>query len=120
MEKVRTQITHAPVHPVGAGFFTPNFSVLSGSGTHLKGILSPWVSLKYPSWHWKVQNVLSVFAVFGSLTAWIRTSLVDCSFVSAVDSELFLQLPASILRPVIVTSSTVHVCAAEHSQKIVK
>ena len=120
MEKVRTQITHAPVHGVGAGFFVPNGSVPGGLGTHVKGILSPMVSSKYPSWHWKVQNVLSTSAVFGPLTAWIRTSLIDCSSVSSVDSAFFLQSPASILRLLIVTSSTVHVCATEHGQKIVK
>ena len=74
MEKVTTQITHAPVHPVGAGFFTPNGSVLSGLGTHSKSIfLSPLSLSKYPSWHWKLQLVNSSSLVFGSLTAWRRT-----------------------------------------------
>ena len=112
MEKVRTQITHAPVHPVG-GVFVPVGLVLSELGSHLKGILSPTVSSKYPSWHWKLHSVLSESSVFGSLTAWIVTSAVDCFAVS-------LHPPASILSFLISSVVVVHVCAAEHDQKIVK
>ena len=109
MEKVKTQITHAPLHAVGT-VFVPNGCVLSGLGTHLKGIfLSPFSSSKYPSWHWKLHSVLSTTSVFGSLTAWIVTVAVDCSSV-------VLQRPASILRLLIVSSFTVHVCAAEYRE----
>ena len=116
MEKARTQITHTPLHPVGAGFFVPVGLVLSELGTHLKGILSPLSLSKYPFWHWKLHSVLSSTSlVFGSLTAWIVTSAVDCSFSLSV-----LQRPASILRLLIVCVVTVHVCAAENGQKIVR
>ena len=115
MEKLRTQITHThtPLHGLGAGFFVPNGSVLLGLGTHLKGILSPMVSSKYPFWHWKLHSVLSLILVFGSSMAWISTSLVDCGVP-------VLQSPASILRLLISSVVAVHVCAAEHGQKIVK
>ena len=113
MERARTQVTHAPWHGVGAVFVPVGF-VLSGSGTHLKSIfLSPFFSSKYPSWHWKLHSVLSSTLVFGSLSAWIVTFAVDCSFS-------LLHPPASMLRPLISFVVAVQVCAAEHGQKIVK
>ena len=47
--KGRGEGVHAPLHSVGAGFFVPVGLVLSRLGTHLKGILSPMISSKYPS-----------------------------------------------------------------------
>ena len=115
MEKVRTKIMRAPLHPVGAGCLMPVGSVLVELGTHLKSIfLSPFFSSKYPSWHWKLHSVLSsILLVFGSLMEWIRTSLVDCGVP-------LLHPPASILRLLIVSSFIVHVWAAKHGRKIAK
>ena len=111
MRQKTPKYNHAPVHPVGL-MGVPVELFLSVWGSHLKGILSPFSVSKNPSLHRKPHCVSSL-AVVGLLTA--------SSLIFAVDSGLsLLQVPASILSPLIFAVSTVHVCTAEHGQKIVK